>query len=139
MGKEEHNGAVFGYGLLLSHLTPEILDEIARIYKQTVSGRDFQDSSLDSRTEILQVRADLSRGNATEWRFGSKLTYNSKLTIRRDSRIEDDQLVKFTFFPNLDTMEENLFGDEPERLRQEFKSKVSDFLQSQGLAIPLTH
>ncbi|MDP1710215.1 MAG: hypothetical protein Q8L28_01235 [bacterium] len=138
MAEQDEKANQFDYGIMLSALTPEILGDVAKIYDETVGGHGFQFISGDLRKELSGVKQDLERGNSSEWRCGSKLSPHSKLKVYRNAGFRNDQLIKFIFFPNLDEAEEKMLSVESETLKLSFKTKINEYLQNIGLAVPLT-
>ncbi len=117
----------------LSALSYEIFRQIVEIYDKTVGGHgtphvnpwNFED----------YVLAQLRRYHAVDFRFGSKLTYHSKLWIRPDSFPgQEEIIIHFDFDPNADlrTKKEKRLAEE---LAADFKKAIDEFLEKEKLAI----
>jgi len=117
----------------LSDLSYEIFRQIVEIYDKTVGGHgiplenpwNFQD----------YVLAQSRRYHAVEFRFGSRLTYHSKLWIRPDSFPgQEEIIIHFDFSPNADlrTKKEKRLAD---KLRADFEKAIDEFLVNKSLAV----
>ena len=120
-------------GMLLSRLSIETLYDIADIYGQIVGGNPEALRTYDPMS-VLEELNYLKETNFIGWRFGSKLpddkTQDGKLGIWTQG-LDDDPIIRFDFDPNV------VQGEEAEKLREEFKQAVAEYLTSQKLAVEL--
>ena len=124
------------YGIKLSQLTEDILQDILFLYEQIVGGQ-LGSSSIGERLRWLQE--GLKRSNAVDWRYGSKLKTergmtdrNAKLIIWRETKtINNDVVIRFSFDPNL------ISGEEADELKRKFEEEVDNLLILKHIAIKL--
>lgn len=124
------------YGMKLSQLTEDILQDILFLYEQIVGGQ-LSSSSMCERLRWLQE--GLEKSNAVDWRYGSKLKTergltdrNAKLIVWRETKtIDNDVIIRFYFDPNL------ISGEEAEQLKRKFEEEVDSLLISKHIAIKI--
>jgi len=117
------------YGIKPSDLNSEILSEIFDLYSEIVGGNP---GIVPAEHQLKELR---ERGGPLEWRFGSRLSLNSKLRVNTTFAGREEPTLSFSFFDNLangDPREEK--GQE---LAETFKQAVDDLLISKGLGVEL--
>lgn len=117
----------------LSGLTYEVFQKIVKIYDETVGGHGSRYLSL---FDWGQTVKRLQIGRSVEYRFGSVITFHSKLWIRihPSSPLRGEPFVHFQFDPNADI---RMKKDEKlaEELKVKFKQAAGKFLEESGLAV----
>ena len=113
----------------LSDITPLRLERLFEIYDETVGGaatyrlaHNFPISYYMSQLEELRTSRIL------EWRFGSRISMDSKLFLQRTG-LNEDSVVAVYFSPNVDGPETSA----AESLRKAFNVAVIGFLREEGL------
>ena len=117
----------------LTDLTYEIFRKIVEIYDKAVGGHGIMYVNPWNLQDYVLVQ--LRRYHAVEFRFGSKLTYHSKLWVRPDSFLgQEEIIIYFDFGPNADlrTKKEKILA---EKLAADFKKAIDEFLEKEKLAI----
>ncbi len=135
------------YGMRLSQLTPELIDEILDLYgnigripKSTIFWRRAQ-NGWTGIYHVQQISKQLEHGNVAEWRYGSGLPgvsgVHAKFEVWRGVAVDrgtaGDEAIRFVFDPNADTIK----GDEADIVKESFRSAVEELLKQKGLAIEL--
>ncbi len=89
----------------LSEISSERLERLFEIYDQIVGGtatyRLANNFPIDRHASQL---GELRTLGILEWRFGSRISVNSKLSLRRDVLVDDPVVVVY-FNPNVDEPE----------------------------------
>lgn len=115
----------------LESLTDEVLHKVIELYDRVVGGhglRYFDSGTLQYAKELLEKRSPV------ELRFGSRLSWHSKLWIQRDWTHSPEQLIYFSFGANVDTGSAKT-RKEVKALETDFGRVVSEFLKERGLAV----
>ena len=120
-------------GMRLSQLDLKILQKIVIIYETVTEGSGFE---LADESMFERIKWDLIVKNASEWRFGSKLSFHSTLLIRRTIRIKEgnniDQIIEFKFAGNTDKPERKTEEDE---LKEKFEQAIDVLLEIENVRI----
>lgn len=136
------------YGMKLSMLTEELLEEILLLYDKILGGDVklycFSSGSPPMAQRLEWLREGLSGGsNAVDWRYGSRLKTKSNLqdkdaklviwyerTIWKENK-KKDIVIRFSFDPNI------VSGEEPNRLKKQFEEAIDKLLLKRGIEVQL--
>lgn len=137
------------YGIPRTKLTPEILREIIKTYKEVIPGnwiKDLEprpehlDASMRSSTQSIVNREDFAP------RYGSEFTRHSKLIIHAtNSQLGKGNDILHVFF-KANTESEDFPKEVDDRksmelkiddVSRQFETKVSDYFWSLGFAVPI--
>jgi len=114
-----------------SDLTYEILQEIVKLYDETVGGHGSRYVNPWTLKDLEE--RNLQGRNAIEWRFGSKVTGHSKLWIHFEvPGAPAEERVYFRFGPNTSQGENEKLG---RQLIKKFEKVIDKFLKERGLAV----
>ncbi|MDO8555128.1 MAG: hypothetical protein Q7R75_01005 [bacterium] len=116
-----------------SVLTPEIIKQIVTIYHNTVGGAFGRECDGEWLLEKIMGNQGCIR-SSTKFRFGSKLSHNSKLWIHMPLNSPfDDPFVQFRFCANVDRSPK--VDKEAQELSDAFDKAVNRYLEDIGLAV----
>jgi len=116
----------------LSSLTYEILRDIVNIYDSLVGGHGLK---YLGESDLEQVKSGIRQYGLIEWRFGSRLTPNSKLWIERKSfSRRDDPWIIFCFDSNLNKHENAKSRNKAHSLEAEFEKAVERYLEEKRIS-----
>ena len=119
----------------ISALTNEILKDIVRIYDQVADSDYAREFVADPADRIGYVQEIFSYGNAVEWRFGSRLSSDTKMFISKTgwTRAGDD-VIRFAFDPNSYVSDpKDINQTEFEQMVQDFRNQVDQYLTEHDL------
>ncbi len=128
------------YGILEANLTEDLLREIAKIYDEVAGANSL--GRLKSYPPNYMFSCVKGRsGNAKDFRFGSRLSIDSKLMVWEASPAPSEvdgvtvwqDTLRFSFDPEVDHDPENI----GRTLNEEFIRRVDMLLVSKGLAVPV--
>lgn len=106
----------------LSDFNYEILEKIIRAYDRIIGGRG---SSYLSPSNLEEIRVSLEKRQPVEYRYGSRLSVNSKLWIQCVPFTDE---IKFFFDPNIPTGDKEI-DRLAEELETEFDTEVANILK----------
>lgn len=125
------------YGMRLSQLTEELLKEILLLYDK-IAGGDVRSYCFSPGSPSMAIHLEWLKeglkGNAVDWRYGSKLETRSglpdkdaKLVIWYERTISEknskkDMVIRFSFDPDI------VVGEKAERIRKDFEKAIDDLL-----------
>lgn len=114
----------------LSDITPQRLERLFEIYDQTVGGAATYRlaNNFPIGYYVSQLGELNKAGGILEWRFGSRVSMDSKLVLRKNNLDEDPAVIVY-FSPNVDGPE----ASAAESLREAFNIAVIGFLREEGL------
>jgi hypothetical protein len=118
------------YGFQIDSITPDFMSSVVKIYQDAV-GKTYGSTSFMEQlaSGIDDIKKELTNNGYSERRLGSKLDYNSKLTIRVS---HPDNLCLVQFNPNLNVNEDAEIKDEATQMKNKFESQINEFLISSG-------
>lgn len=113
-----------------SDISPDRLKRLFKIYDQTVGGTATYrlDNNFPIDYYVAQLRELNNPGGILEWRFGSSISGDSKLILKRVG-LDDDFPVVVYFSPNVDKFE----SLDAESLGEAFNIAVIGFLREEKL------
>lgn len=130
-------------GIRLSVFTPEILDDILKIYERIAGGYVNYPSAPTPEVRLQWIKERLGRSNCVaDWRFGSRLIWkgkedaDAKFCVWNDESLYErgkraDEILRFSFDPNI------VSGEAADAMKSEFADAVDAYLSEKGLAVPL--
>jgi hypothetical protein len=134
------------YGIKLSMLTEDMLEQILLIYEKIIGGDvrlyAFSAGSRSMSVRLNKLKKKLHKYSREEWVYGSKLgngmDINAKLIIKVEKSVFTkghivDHLIVFYFDPNI---YEDL--EEAKLLCGEFRNAIDDYLIGIGLAVKIS-
>jgi len=125
------------YGFQIDTVTIGFVSSVVEIYEDTVGetlGSQMFKQQL-SLTVVDDIKSELSKQGYCERRLGSSLDSNSKLIIRMSRR---DNLGFVQFNPNLDfNQKDAVLKDKADKMKNEFESRINEFLLNSGKGVEL--
>lgn len=141
------------YGMKLSQLTPELMDEILDLYgkiceipQDNIFWRRKQ-NGWTGEYHIEGIKRSFDMTNCAEWRYGSGLpsipgrqhgSYDTdgKFFVWKEDYVYEnnervDTVLRFSFDPNI------IESDQAWKMREDFRVAVEDLLEVKGLAVPI--
>lgn len=122
----------------IAQLSEAVLNDIVSIYIEVTGSRLAQEFvETDDPDQKLDYIADLlSSGNTVSWRFGDRVSTDSKFSLWKGGQRGGIQLVQFSFDPNNGVSDPS--GVRTEELAQmvnDFRDKVNQYLVQKQLVI----
>jgi len=122
------------YGIRKSDLSLELLTEVMTAYDEMVGSNSVRQSSP---SDVLRKTLDmLRRGGYADWRFGSRITSESKLIIERVRPLDSTgDVVGFAF--DLNVSRKHPSWDKTIELQEDFRHKASRIVENTGIGVEL--
>lgn len=123
-------------GIPIPELTEERFVDILRIYDE-VTGIQLVENAYPGEVEYWhsEMIRRLNGGQDVEYRFGSRISGQSKIWAQLRRTMGSGSVVEFTFDDNLDRR--SAAQDEGERMSVEFRQRTIGYLVTNGLGVPI--
>lgn len=124
----------FFYGIKESDINEEKLNQILKIYVQTVGGAEW----MLNRDWLTDLQNQLRDAPIAEVRLGSRLSGDSRFYAQYHYIADKQKIVTFGFAAQLQQIKPTRkILKEANKLESSFKKAVSNYLKNSGLGIPV--
>lgn len=126
------------YGMRLADLTDSVLVDVVQLYDRVVGihkGPSPKRATSEVAGMVSRINESVANSGFWEYRFGSRLTNESKLFVEKPRRADGSDTVRFRFDPNVSGP---LTGHPDEKqLIDDFRDEVQRYLIEHGMAVEI--